>query len=61
MTITPPTMPDNSTVYQSMVDTFGTAGTIAVAVIGAAVSLGVISMLGMFAWRMAKKWISSAK
>jgi type IV secretory pathway VirB2 component (pilin) len=61
MTLTPPTMPSNTTVFQTMIDTFGTAGTIAIAVIGGAIALGIISVLGMFGWRMFKKWISSSK
>lgn len=61
MVLTPPTMPDNSSVFQNLVDTFGTAGTIGVAVIGAAVALGIIVILAMWGWRLAKKWLSAAK
>lgn len=59
--LTPPTMPDSSGVMQSMVDSFGTAGSYAIVVIGAAVALGIIVILGMYTWRLLKKWLSSAK
>lgn len=61
MTLTPPVMPDNSSIFQKMVDTFGTAGTIGIAIIGGAVALGIIIILGMWGWRLAKKWLSAAK
>lgn len=61
LTLTDPTMPDNSSIYQKMIDTFGTAGTIAIAIIGGAVSLGIIAVLAIWAWRMLKKWINAAK
>lgn len=61
ITLIDPTMPSSSTVFQNMVDTFGTAGTIAVAIIGAAVALGIIVILGMYGWRLAKKWLAAAK
>lgn len=57
----PPTMPDPVSTFQMMIDSFGTAGTIALAVIGAAVALGVIVILGLFGWRLTKKWLSAAK
>lgn len=60
-TLTAPTMPDGSTVVQSMVDSFGTAGTYAIAIIGAAVALGVIVIVAMYAWRTLKKWLSASK
>lgn len=61
MTFTQPTMPDSTSIFQEMIDNFGTAGTIGLAVIGAAVGLGVIVILGMWAWRLAKKWLAAAK
>lgn len=61
MTFTSPTMPETTTVFQKMIDGFGTAGTIGIAVIGAAVALGVIVILGMWGWRLAKKWLAAAK
>lgn len=61
MTFTSPTMPDSTSIFQKMIDQFGTAGTIGIAVIGAAVALGVIVILGMWGWRLAKKWLSAAK
>ncbi|MGO0063936.1 hypothetical protein ACTID9_28710 (plasmid) [Brevibacillus fluminis] len=60
-TLTEPTMPDSTSVMQRMVDSFGTAGTYAIVVIGAAVALGIIVILGMYTWRLLKKWLSSAK
>lgn len=60
-TLTAPTMPDSSSVFQSMVDSFGTAGTYAIVVIGAAVALGVIVIVAMYIWRLAKKWLSASK
>lgn len=61
MTFTPPTMPDSTSIFQQMLDNFGQAGTIGIAVIGGAVALGVIIILGMWGWRLAKKWLSAAK
>jgi hypothetical protein len=61
MTFVDPTMPDSTSIFQSMINNFGTAGTIAIAIIGAAVALGVIVILGMYGWRLAKKWLASAK
>jgi hypothetical protein len=61
MTFTDPAVPSGQTVFQEMIDTFGTAGTIGIAVIGGAVSLGVVVILGMWGWRLAKKWLSAAK
>lgn len=61
MTFTEPSMPDSTSIFQSMIDNFGTAGTIGLAIIGAAVALGIIVILGMWGWRLAKKWLSAAK
>lgn len=61
MTFTSPTMPDSTSIFQSMINNFGTAGTIAIAIIGAAVALGVIVILGMYGWRLAKKWLAASK
>lgn len=60
-TLTEPVMPDSSGVFQDMVDTFGTAGSYAIVVIGGGVSLGLITVLAMYVWRLLKKWLSSAK
>jgi fibronectin type 3 domain-containing protein len=57
----PPTMPNPVTIFQRMIDNFGTAGTIALAVIGAAVGLGILVILGLYGWRLSKKWLSAAK
>ncbi len=61
MVLTAPTLPSATGVVQNMVDSFGTAGTIGIAVIGAAVGLGIIVILGSYGWRLVKKWLSSAK
>ena len=61
ITLTPPTFDSTDSVFQSMIDTFGQAGTIAVAVIAAAVGLGVITILGNYGFGLFKKWLSKAK
>lgn len=61
MTLTQPTITGSDAIYQSMIDTFGTAGTVAISVITAAVALGVITALGTYSWRLFKKWLASAK
>jgi hypothetical protein len=57
----PPNMPSIVELFQKMLDSFGTAGTIALAIIGGAIALGIITVLGMFGWRTFKKWLASAK
>lgn len=57
----PPVMPDPVSMFQKMIDSFGTAGTIAIAVIGAAIGLGALVILGMYGWRLAKKWLAASK
>jgi hypothetical protein len=57
----PAQMPSIGELFQKMLDSFGSAGTIALAIIGGAVALGIITVLGMFGWRTFKKWLSSAK
>jgi hypothetical protein len=59
--LTPPVMPAGDSVFQSMVDMFGTAGTYGLVVIGGAVGLGLIVVLAMWVWRLLKKWLSTAK
>jgi hypothetical protein len=61
MTFTPAPVPDSTSLFQTMINQFGTAGTIALAVIGGAVALGVIVIVAMYGWRLAKKWLSAAK
>jgi hypothetical protein len=60
MVLNNPAMPDSTSIFQQMIDNFGTAGTVAIAVIGAAVSLGVIVILGMYGWRLYKHWLFMA-
>jgi hypothetical protein len=57
----PPIMPNPSNYFQNMLDSFGTAGIIAVTVIASAVALGIITVLGVYGWRTFKKWLTSAK
>jgi hypothetical protein len=57
----PPLMPNPSMMFQKMLDSFSDAGIVAVALIGAAVSLGILTVLGIFAWRSFRKWLASAK
>lgn len=59
--VTAPTMPSSDSVFTDMLSMFGTAGTYALLVIGAAVALGLIVILAMYIWRLLKKWLSSAK
>jgi hypothetical protein len=54
-------MPDSTSIFQKMIDNFGVAGTIGIAIIGGAVALGILVILGMWGWRLAKKWLSAAK
>ena len=61
MTLTAPTMPAVTSTYQTMVDSFGTAGTVAIAIIGGAIALGILVIGAAYAWRLLKKWLSSAK
>jgi hypothetical protein len=61
MTLTDPTMPSTQTLYQKMVDMFGTAGTIGVAIIGGAVALGILVVLARWGWILLKGWLSRAK
>jgi len=61
MTFTQPTMPDNTSLFQKMIDTFGTAGTIGLAIAGGAVALGVLMIIGYWGFGVAKKWLGKAK
>jgi hypothetical protein len=56
-----PIMPDSTSLFQSMINSFGKAGTIALIVIGGAVALGLIVILALWAWRLTKKWLASSK
>lgn len=57
----PPSFPSPGDIFQKMIDNFGVAGSIAIAVIGAAVALGILVILGLWGWRLAKKWLNAAK
>lgn len=61
MTFTDPTMPDTQSLFQKMVDVFGTAGTIGIAIIGGAVLLGIMVVLARWGWTVLKGWLSRAK
>jgi len=56
----PPTMPNANTLFQKMLDVFGTAGTIGLAIATAAVGLGVLIVLGFWGFRVAKRWLFKA-
>ncbi|SHJ84074.1 hypothetical protein SAMN05443507_10498 [Alicyclobacillus tolerans] len=60
-TLTAPTMPDPTSLFQSMVNMFGNAGTDAISVIGAAVALGLIVILALYVWRLLKKWLAKSQ
>ena len=61
MTFTDPTMPSTQSLFQQMVDVFGTAGTIGIAIIGGAVLLGIMVVLARWGWILLKGWLSRAK
>ena len=54
MTFTDPTMPSTQSLFQKMVDVFGTAGTIGIAIIGGAVLLGIMVVLARWGWILLK-------
>lgn len=57
----PPVFPDPISIFQRMIDSFGTSGMIAKAIITAAVALGVVVVLGIWAWRLAKRWMARTR
>lgn len=57
----PPVMPDSTSLFQKMLNSFGDAGTIALSVIGGAVALGILIILGLWGWRLTKKWLATSK
>lgn len=61
MTFTDPTMPSTQSLFQKMVDVFGTAGTIGIAIIGGAILLGIMVVLARWGWTLLKGWLSRAK
>jgi hypothetical protein len=58
---TPPNMPNPTQIFQRMINGFGDAGTVGAALILAAVGLGVICILGIWGWRLSKKWLAASK
>lgn len=61
MTFTDPSMPDSKPIFQKMIDMFGTAGTIGIAIIGGAVALGILVLLAYWGWGLLKKWMAKTK
>lgn len=57
----PPVFPNPQELFQKMLNVFGTAGTIAVAIIGGAIALGIICILAMWAWRLLKRWLAKSR
>lgn len=57
MTFTEPLVPSVQLIVQKMINTFGTAGTIAIAVIGGAVVLGILVVLARYGWGLLQGWI----
>lgn len=57
----PPTFPSPGALFQNMLDLFGTSGTIAIAIITGAVALGVLCILGIWGWRLSKRWLSASR
>lgn len=56
-----PSMPNPVRLFQQMVDSFGIAGTVGIAVMSAAVGLGILIILGLWGWRLSKKWLRASK
>lgn len=56
-----PVIPNPDSVFQLMLDNFGTAGTTGLAIIGGAVALGVVIIIALYAWRLAKRWLATTK
>lgn len=57
----PPTFPNPQEAFQKMLNIFGTAGTIAVAIIGGAVALGLLVLLAYWGWLLLKRWLARTK
>jgi chitodextrinase len=57
----PPVFPSPEGIFQQMIDNFGEAGTVAIAIVGAAVALGILCILGLWGWRLSKRWLSATK
>lgn len=57
----PPIFPSPGFIYQEMLDNFGGAGTVAIAIIAAAIALGLICILGIYGWRLAKRWLATTR
>jgi hypothetical protein len=61
MTFVDPAMPDSKPIFQKMIDMFVTAGQIGIAIIGAAVALGILVVLAYWGWGLLRKWLAKAK
>ncbi|MCL6456517.1 MAG: hypothetical protein K6T85_00780 [Gorillibacterium sp.] len=59
--LTEPVIPTSDAVFQKMLDVFGKAGTIGLLIIGGAVALGAVMILGAWAWGAFKKWLNKSK
>lgn len=57
----PPDFPDSTTIFQKILNSFGSAGQVGIAIILAAVALAVIIILGLYGWRLTKRWLASIK
>lgn len=57
----PPVFPDPVELFQQMLNTFEPSGEIALAIALAAVALGVIVVIGIYGWRISKKWLRASK
>lgn len=57
----PPTFPNPQNLFQRMIDSFSTAGSIAIAVIGGAIALGLLVLLAYWGWLLLKRWIARTK
>lgn len=57
----PPVLPNPTNLFQTMINNFGRAGSIAVALISAACALGLMITVAMWGWRLTKKWLAVSK
>ncbi|MEN1990821.1 fibronectin type III domain-containing protein [Paenibacillus hubeiensis] len=57
----PPTFPNPQEMFQRLLDVFGTAGTIGMAIIGGALALGILVVLARWAWILLKGWLAKSR